>query len=61
MAIEPYRPNNDGQGRDDLDRELDKKIDTFFHRWNWKLLRFIRTCIFAMIGLWLAANLLPPV
>ncbi|MEI7768547.1 MAG: AAA family ATPase [Chloroflexales bacterium] len=61
MAIEPYRPNNDGPTRDDLDRELDKKIDTFFHRWNWKLLRFIRTCVFVAIGLWLAANLLPPV
>ncbi len=61
MAIEPYRPTNSGQNRDDLDRELDKKIDTFFHRWNWKLLRFVRTCIYIAIGLWLAANLLPPV
>ena len=61
MAIEPYRPNTEGQSRDELDRELDKKIDTFFHRWNWKLLRFIRTCVFVVIGLWLASNLLPPV
>lgn len=59
MAIEPYRPN-DGQHRDDLDRELDKKIDKFFHRWNWKLFRFVRTCIFIALGLWLAFNLLPP-
>lgn len=60
MAIEPYRPG-DGQHRDDLDRELDKKIDKFFHRWNWKLFRFIRTCIFIAIGIWLAVNLLPPI
>ncbi|MFV9502979.1 MAG: AAA family ATPase [Oscillochloridaceae bacterium umkhey_bin13] len=59
MAIEPYRPN-DGQYRDNVDRELDKKLDKFFHRWNWKLFRFIRLCIFIAIGLWLAINLLPP-
>lgn len=61
MAIEPYRPTNDGQHRDDLDRELDQKIDTFFHRWNWKLFRLIRTLIFIAIGLWLVFNLLPPI
>ncbi|NTU81166.1 MAG: AAA family ATPase [Chloroflexales bacterium] len=60
MAIEPYRPN-DGQYRDDLDRELDKKIDSFFHRWNWKLVRLIRTLLLVAFVLWLAANLLPPV
>ena len=42
MAIEPYRPDQRNQYRDDLDREIDQKIDTFFHRWNWKLARFIR-------------------
>jgi len=60
MAIEPYRPG-DGQYRDDLDRELDKKIDTFFQRWNWKLFRLVRTLLIVAFGLWLAANLLPPV
>lgn len=59
MAIEPYRPNQDG--RDDLERELDTKIDKLFHRWNWKLFRFVRTLIFIAIGIWLAANLLPPI
>ncbi|MEI8165981.1 MAG: AAA family ATPase [Chloroflexales bacterium] len=58
MAIEPYRPG-DGQYRDDLDRELDKKIDTFFQRWNWKLFRLIRTLLIIAFVLWLAANLLP--
>lgn len=60
MAIEPYRPN-DAQYRDDLDRELDKKLDKLFHRWQWKLFRFVRTLIFIAIGIWLATNLLPPV
>ena len=60
MAIEPYRPN-DSQQRDELDRDLDKKIDKFFHRWNWKLFRFIRTCVFVVAALWLALNLLPPI
>ncbi|HMQ31271.1 MAG TPA: AAA family ATPase [Chloroflexaceae bacterium] len=59
MAIEPYRPN-DGQHRDDLDREIDKKLDRLFHRWNWKLFRFVRTCIFIAIAIWLAFNLVPP-
>ncbi|MBX0328299.1 AAA family ATPase [Oscillochloris sp. ZM17-4] len=59
MAIEPYRPNNDGQHRDEADRELDKKIDKLFHRWNWKLFRFVRTLIFIAAGIWLALNLLP--
>jgi cell division protease FtsH len=60
MAIEPYRPN-DGQHRDDLDRELDKKIDKLFHRWNWKLFRFVRTLLIVGFLIWLAFNLLPPV
>ena len=55
MAIEPYRPD-DGQSQ-----QFDKKIEKIFHRWNWKLFRFIRTCIFIAIGIWLAFNLLPPV
>jgi cell division protease FtsH len=60
MAIEPYRPN-DGRSREDLDRELDKKIDKFFHRWNWKLFRFVRTALIIVFVIWLALNLLPPI
>jgi cell division protease FtsH len=56
MAIEPYRPN-DGQSGS----ELDQKLGKLFHRWNWKLFRLIRLCIFIAIGLWLALNLLPPI
>ncbi|NJN16216.1 MAG: AAA family ATPase [Oscillochloris sp.] len=59
MAIEPYRPGNDGQYRDNLDRDLDKKIETFFHRWQWKLFRFVRTCLIVAAVIWLAFNLLP--
>lgn len=61
MAIEPYRPGNDNQYRDEVDRNLDKKIDTFFHRWNWKLFRLARTLLIAAFLIWLASNLLPPV
>jgi ATP-dependent Zn protease len=61
MAIEPYRPGNDGQHRDNLDRELDKKIDKIFHRWQWKLFRGVRTTLIVLFFIWLAANLLPPV
>ncbi len=59
MAIEPYRPN-DGY-RDDLDRELDKKIDSFFHRWNWKLARLIRRLLIAAFVIWVAVQALPPI
>ena len=59
MAIEPYRPN--GPGRDETDRDLEKKIDKFFHRWNWKLVRLVRTLVFIAAGIWLAMNMLPPV
>ena len=45
MALEPYRPPSDNRYRDELDREIDQKIDTFFHRWNWKLVRFIRRAV----------------
>lgn len=58
MAIEPYRPN-DGGYRDDLDRELDQKIDGFFFRWPWKLLRFVRNALIVVAVLWVAANVLP--
>jgi cell division protease FtsH len=58
MAIEPYRPQ-DGAHRDDVDRELDKKIDRFFHRWNWKLFRGIRTLLIVAFFIWLASQMLP--
>jgi ATP-dependent Zn protease len=59
MALEPYRPPSDNRYRDELDRELDQKIDTFFHRWNWKLTRFIRRAIIVLFVLWVAVNVIP--
>jgi len=59
MALEPYRPPSDNRYRDELDREIDQKIDTFFHRWNWKLVRFIRRVIIVLFVIWVAINAIP--
>lgn len=59
MAIEPYRPKPEQHYRDDLDRELDKKIDSFFHRWNWKLARFIRRGLLVAFVIWVLVNIIP--
>lgn len=59
MAIEPYRPQPDQHYRDDLDRELDKKIDSFFHRWNWKLSRFIWRALLIVFLVWLLITVIP--
>jgi ATP-dependent Zn protease len=59
MALEPYRPPSDNRYRDELDRELDQKIDTFFHRWNWKLVRFIRRAAIVIFVIWLLINIIP--
>lgn len=59
MALEPYRPERDPKYRDQLDQEIDQKIDTFFHRWNWKVSRFFwRAAIVVVVG-WLLINMLP--
>jgi ATP-dependent Zn protease len=57
MALEPYRP--DPKYRDDLDREIDTKIDSFFHRWNWKLVRFITRVAMVIFAVWLIITTLP--
>jgi cell division protease FtsH len=59
MAIEPYRPDQRNQYRDELDREIDQKIDTFFHRWNWKLARVIRRGAIVLFVLWVLWNVIP--
>jgi cell division protease FtsH len=59
MALEPYRPPSDNRYRDELDREIDQKIDTFFHRWNWKLVRLIRRVAIVLFLLWVAINTIP--
>ena len=59
MALEPYRPDREYRYRDDLDREIDQKIDTFFHRWNWKFVRFIRRTAIVLFVIWLLLNIIP--
>ena len=49
MAIEPYRPPAGAQYRDDLDREIDQKLDRVFERWQSRLWRFARRL--ALLGL----------
>lgn len=57
MALEPYRP--EPKYRDDLEREIDQKIDTFFDRWNYKLVRFISRVLIGLAGIWLLLNIVP--
>jgi ATP-dependent Zn protease len=59
MAIEPYRPDRDPRYRDELDRQIDQKIDTFLHRWHWKLFRFARLVLVIVFVIWLLLNIVP--
>jgi cell division protease FtsH len=61
MALEPYRPPSDNRYRDELDRELDQKIDSMMHRWPWKVMRLIRRIAVVLFVLWLLINLIPSV
>jgi cell division protease FtsH len=61
MALEPYRPPSDNRYRDELDRELDQKIDSMMHRWPWKVMRLIRRIAVVLFVLWLLLNLIPSV
>jgi ATP-dependent Zn protease len=58
MALEPYRPR-DTQYRDELDRELDQKIDQAFKRWPWKVRRLFTRIFIAVAAIWLAFQLIP--
>ncbi len=59
MALEPSIPERDRRYRDDLDRELDQKIDSMMHRWPLKLMRVIRRIAIVLFVLWLLFNLIP--
>src|SRR6266508_323384 len=59
MALEPYRPDREYRYRDDLDREIDQKIDTFFHRWHWKFVRFIRRGAVLLFVILLLLHIIP--
>ncbi|HMP42027.1 MAG TPA: AAA family ATPase [Roseiflexaceae bacterium] len=58
MAIEPYRPQQP-QYRDELDRELDQKIDQAFYRWPWKVRRLIWRTFLVLGAIWLLSKILP--
>lgn len=58
MAIEPHRPR-ETQYRDELDRELDQKIDQAFNRWPWKVRRLIIRVVMVVGALWLAFQIVP--
>ncbi|MFO7171122.1 MAG: AAA family ATPase [Chloroflexota bacterium] len=58
MALEPHRPR-ETQYRDELDRELDAKIDAAFHRWPWKVRRLITRVLIALAAIWLVVRIVP--
>jgi ATP-dependent Zn protease len=60
MALEPYRPPSDNRYRDELDREIDQKLDKVFTRWPTKLWRFVRRVILFVIGIYLFWNYVAP-
>jgi ATP-dependent Zn protease len=59
MALEPQRPERETRYRDDLDREIDQKIDSMLHRWPWKVMRTIRRIAVVLFVIWLLLNLIP--
>jgi ATP-dependent Zn protease len=59
MALEPYRPKHDPRYRDELDRELDQKIDQAFYRWPWKARRLVWRVLIGIGAIWLAFLLIP--
>ena len=60
MSIERIPPPN-GSQRDELDREIDEKIDGMFHRWPYKVRRIILRVLIVAAVLWLLTQLAPPV
>ncbi|MBU6335126.1 MAG: AAA family ATPase [Chloroflexi bacterium] len=59
MALEPVRPESRPTYRDDVDRQLDARIDAALHRWPWKVRRFFWRILIVLAVLWLASLLLP--
>lgn len=59
MALEPYRDPSPERYRDDLDRKIDQNLDTFFHRWQWKVWRLVVRIAIALFVLWLLVNTVP--
>ena len=61
MAIEPYHPPTGAQYRDELDREIDQKLDRVFERWQTKLWRFVRRAILVGVVMLLFFRYMEPV
>jgi ATP-dependent Zn protease len=61
MALEPAGPERERRYRDDLDREIDQKIDSMMHRWPTKVMRVIRRIAVVLFVLWLLMNLIPSI
>jgi ATP-dependent Zn protease len=59
MALEPAGPDRERRYRDELDREIDQKIDSMMHRWPQKLMRVIRRIAIVLFVLWLLINMIP--
>ncbi|MBK9711167.1 MAG: AAA family ATPase [Kouleothrix sp.] len=60
MALEPYRPPSDGRYRDELDREIDQKLDKALERWPTRLWRFARRALLLVVGLYLLWKYVSP-
>jgi cell division protease FtsH len=59
MAIEPYRPDEKPRYRDELEQEIDQKIDVMLQRWPTKLMRLIRRVLIVVGVIWLLSQLIP--
>ena len=59
MALEPHREPSPTRYRDELDQQIDQKIDTFFHRWQWKIWRLIVRIAMVLAIIWLVMNTVP--
>ena len=59
MAIEPSRPEPRPTYRDEVDQQLDARIDAALHRWPWKVRRFFWRMLIVLAVIWLASLLLP--
>ena len=60
MALEPYSPPSDTRYRDELDREIDQKLDQFLNRWPTRLWRFVRRALLLVVGLYLLWKYVAP-
>lgn len=60
MALEPYTPPQDRRYRDELDREIDQKLDRMLERWPTKAWQLVRRIVLVVLGLYLFWSYLAP-